>query len=124
MFSVFSDIMQKPSEQINQLRQCAGSNFERILFAGPEDEPLYMLKPKVIDVLEWTNRRILFELPKVKTSTSIQWVGVRIRIATNMLNKCVDENILTKDIAIEYHQRLTSRVREILRNIYVEDLPF
>lgn len=124
MFSVFSNTNLKPSDKIKTLQQCAGSIYTRILFAGSEDEPLYILKPKVINILEWVNRRILFELPRVKNNYEAQWIGVRLRIATNLFNKMVDEGLLTKDIAIEYHQRMTSRVKEILGEIYTEDLPF
>jgi hypothetical protein len=124
MFSVFSNIALKPSEQIRELQKCAGSDYERFLFAGPENEPLYMLKPKVIDILKWVNRKILFELPKIKNTTEIKWIGVRLRIATNLLNKQVEEKTLTKEIAIEYHQRMTFRIRKILSEIYTEDLPF
>lgn len=123
MLNVFSD-NQKPSDQIRMLQQCAGGAFERLLFAGPEDEPLYMLKPGAIDLLQWVNKKILFELPKIKTPTNAQWVGVRLRIATNMLNKLEAEGILTKEISIEYHRRLVTNVRRIFGNIYAEDLPF
>ena len=122
MFSVFSNTNLKMSDKIRKLQQCAGSEYNRLLFAGPEDEPLYILKPNTISILSWVNRKILFELPKVKNNKDAQWIDVRLRIATNMLNK--HENILTKDICICYHQRLTSRIRQILSEIYTEDLPF
>lgn len=124
MFSVFSNTNMKMSEQIQNLQKCAGSNYTRLLLAGPKDEPLYILKPNIIDILKWVNQKILFELPRVKNSSEAQWIGVRLRIATNMLNKQVDEGMLTKEMAIEYHQRMTSRIREILGKIYTEDLPF
>lgn len=127
MLNVFSDSKLKMSEQIKHLQNCAGSNYTRLLFAGQEDEPLYILKPKAINILKYVNQNILFELPKAKTYNDIkkvQWVYVRIRIATNMLNALVKEGILTKDIAIEYHMRMTSRIRKILSEIYAEDLPF
>lgn len=122
MFSVFSNTNKKMSEQIRELQKCAGSVYNRTLFAGPEDEPLYILKPEVIDILAWVNKNILFKLPEIKTSKDAQWVGVRMRIATNMLNKV--ENILTKDVCIIYHERMVSNIRKILGNIYTEDLPF
>lgn len=125
MFSVFSNTDMKMSDQIRELQKCAGSEFTRLLFAGPEDEPLYMLKPGIINILVWINNRILFETPKLKESGSIPyWIGVRIRIATNLLNKQVDSGTIPKEIAIAYHERMTSRIREILGKIYAEDLPF
>jgi hypothetical protein len=124
MLNVFSDSKLKMSEQIRELQKCAGSNYERLLFAGPKDEPLYILKPKAADLLRWVNENILFKLPEVKTKINVQWVGVRIRIATNMLNKLESEGILTKEVCIMYHKRFISRIRKIVGEIYVEDLPF
>ena len=123
MLNVFSDSM-KMSEQIKTLQKEAGSKFERLLFAGPEGEPLYMLKPKAVNLLNWVNEKILFELPRAKMLGNVQWIGVRIRIATNMLNKLEAEGVLAKEVCIEYHKRLVSNVRQILENIYTEDLPF
>lgn len=124
MFDVFSDINMKPSEQIREYEKMAGSMFTRELLAGPNDEPLYILRPQAINVLVWINKNILFELPRVKNGRNAQWIGVRIRIATSMLNKLEVQNILTKDICIEYHNRLIENTRRILGAIYTEDLPF
>lgn len=132
MFSVFSNT-KKPSEIIRELSLCAGSNLNRLLFSGPEDEPLYILKPEVLNypvnkeglnIIEWANKNILYELPKVKRYVNYSFIGVRIRIFSNMLNKLMEKNILSKDICIMYHQRLILRVKEILGKIYVEELPF
>lgn len=123
MFNVFSN-KKKASEVILELRHCAGASLTRELIAGPEDEPLYMLKPDVQAWLKWINERILYELPEVKTCKDAQWVGVRIRIATSMLNKIEQSGILSKDVCVTYHDRLVSNVRKILGEIYTEDLPF
>lgn len=132
MFSVFSNT-KKPSEIIRELSLCAGSNLNRLLFSGPEDEPLYILKPEVLNypvnkeglnIIEWANKNILYELPKVKSYVNYSFIDVRIRIFSNMLNKLMEKNILSKDICIMYHQRLILRVKEILGKIYVEELPF
>lgn len=124
MFSIFSNIQKKPSEQICELKKCAGASLIRELVAGPEDEPLYMLKPEVISWLKWINSKILFELPRVSVSSDAQWIGVRVRIAANMLNKLEESKILSKDVCIKYHERLTSRIKGLLGEIYTEDLPF
>lgn len=120
MISVFSD--KKMTDKIRSLQKCAGSNYTRVLLAGPSEEPLYMLKPQIINWLTWINTHILFELPKVKTQKDAQWVGVRVRIATNMLNKC--EGVISKEMCNVYHKRLTENIRKILGEIYIEDLPF
>lgn len=123
MFSVFSN--KKPTEYIKTLQDCAGSEFTRLLLAGPPEEPLYMLKPEVIPFLKWINRKILFELPYIKTARDVKYIDIRIRIATNMfLNTYEQKGILSKDICITYHNRLTERVRKIIGYIYTEDLPF
>ena len=75
----------------------------------------------------WTDVDVIickYELPKVKNYVSYSFIGVRIRIFSNMLNKLMEKNILSKDICIMYHQRLILRVKEILGKIYVEELPF
>lgn len=130
MFSVFSNIEQsciipgfsemKPSEIIKALANSYDGEFNRFFICNADDETLYILKPKAIDVLKWINRRIVFELPNVDYRT----VGVRIRIATNMLNKLVEEDIIPKHVAIVYHTRLVDRVGEVLGKINTEDLPF
>lgn len=122
MFSIFSN--KKPSEKIKWLQKCAGASLTRELIAGPEDEPLYMLKPDVQTWLKWINNNILFKLPEIKNTNNSKWVGVRVRIATNMLNKMDEFGILDKDICLMYHERLVLRVRKILGEIYTEDLPF
>ena len=124
MLSIFSNTNKKTSDIIQELKHCSGSLFIRDLLGGPADEPLYMLKPKAIFVLCWINRKILFELPNIKTGKDARWIGVRIRIATGMINKLEENNIITKDTAITYHERLVKNVRRIVGEIYTEDLPF
>ena len=110
----------KPSEIIKALANSYDGEFNRFFICNADDETLYILKPKAIDVLKWINKRIVFELPNVDYRT----VGVRIRIATNMLNKLVEEDIIPKHVAIVYHTRLVDRVGEVLGKINTEDLPF
>lgn len=120
MFSVFSNINKKPSEQIRLFQNCAGANLTRFLIAGPEDESLYMLKPDALPWLMWINKKILYVLPQLDVRT----VAVRIRIATGMLNKLETSNIIPKDICIKYHSRLIKNTKELLSLIWTEDLPF
>ena len=124
MFDVFSKI-KKTSERIRALQNCAGALYTTTLLRGTEDEPLLLtLEPKSIYVLTWINKKILYELPNTKGKVDDKYIWVRIRIATSMLNKLVEDGIITKDMSIEYHRRLTSNVRKILSEITVEDLPF
>lgn len=125
MFSVFSDTSMKMSDKIRELQSCAGASYNRMLIAGSNDEPLYMLKNNAtLAWLKFINERILFELPKIKTLTDVQWIWVRIRIATNWLNKFENYGYIPKNVCIEYHTRLTSRIRKVIGEIYTEDLPF
>lgn len=120
MFSVFSNT-KKPSEQIKMVQQCAGASLCRWLIAGPEDEPLWMLKTKMSQLwLGWINRKILFVLPEADKRT----VDVRIRIATAMLNSIAEKNLIPKDICIKYHERLVSNTNLLYYRILAEDLPF
>ena len=123
MFSVFSD-KKKVTDAIVHLQNCAGSKYTRILFAGSEDEPLYILKPKAIDLLIWMNTKILFELPKIKTQTNAQWVGVRIRIADNMLLKLVDSGAMTRKLYDKIHYFLCNNVWNEVRLVANDGLPF
>ena len=125
MFNVFSNIT-KMSDKIRAMQNCAGALYTMTLLRGDEDEPLYMLKPKAVYVLTWINKKILYELPNVKYTPGKKgkYIDVRIRIATSMLNKLVDDGIIDKNISIAYHQRLITNVRKILSEINAEDLPF
>jgi len=114
-----------PSEVIKNLSICAGCEYSYTLLAGPENEPLYLHKNKrTLKLLTWINNKILFELPKIKSNTNNKWIGVRVKIATNMLNSLEIDGILPKDVCIMYHERLVKNVRQIVGNIYTEDLPF
>ena len=125
MFNVFSNIA-RMSDKIRAMQKCAGALYTMALLRGDEDEPLYLLKPKAVYVLTWINKKILYELPNVKyvPDKKGKYIDVRIRIATSMLNKLVDDGIIDKEIGITYHRRLITNVRRILNEINAEDLPF
>ena len=114
------------SDKIRAMQKCAGALYTMALLQGDEDEPLYLLKPKAVYVLTWINKKILYELPNVKyvLDKKGKYIDVRIRIATSMLNKLVDDGIIDKEIGITYHRRLITNVRRILNEINAEDLPF
>lgn len=131
MISVFSNIIKsgiiphckklKPSEIIEALAKSPNASYSRFIIAGPEDEPLYMLKPAVIHWLEWVNTNILFRItPKIDPRT----IGVRVRIATNMLNIFEMSGIIPKYICVTYHKRLVDNVNGIMSEVFTEDLPF
>ena len=121
MLNVFSIInAEKPSKELDGLKECSGALYNRVLFEGPEYENLSLLKPRFLPILVWVNKKILYQLPYIQQKT----LGVRLRIATGMINKLVDEGVIPKLVGIEYHTRLVERVKLIYAAIMVEDLPF
>lgn len=129
MISVFSNIVEsgiiprnlKPSHIIKALAKSSNASVGRYIIAGPEDEPLYMLKPKAIQWLEWVNKNIFFQItPYVDP----RMIGVRVRIATSMLNSIQEEGIIPKYICVTYHKRLIDNVKGIMSEVLTEDLPF
>lgn len=122
MFNVFSNKQDGPlpSEVIRLAATCAGAEYERFLLAGPPDEKLWMMKPKAQKMLFFINKKILYKLPNMDNVT----LGVRIRIATGMLNNLEKDGTIPKDICILYHERLVKRVKEISSAIWTEGLPF
>ena len=112
----------KPSEIIQALSKTSWGNTYYAMLVGPEDEPLYMLKPEVMRVLVWINKKILFVM--CEKDCRLETIGVRIRIATGMLNKLADNHIITKGTSLEYHKRLIENSYGVFLDIIAEDLPF
>lgn len=71
-------------------------------------------------ILAWINKNLVIAAPKLRYET--RWV--KVRIATDMLNKLVYEGVLTKDLNIEIHSNLVQNVEELASDLYEEDLPF
>lgn len=142
MISIFSNYLEplgvkncegiRPSEIYNQLRiaynQGAKGIVEnaRILSSGTADEFDYDIlyevwrKPRVHDILVWINKKIVLELGQL----DYRAIDVRIRIATNMLNKLEREGYISKNFNIDVHDRFIMNVRREISAINTEDLPF
>lgn len=71
-------------------------------------------------VIKWINKNILLRLTKDTYITT----GVKIRIATSMINKLVNQEKLKHDYAILAHNILVSNVTELQHMLLNEDLPF
>lgn len=71
-------------------------------------------------VIKWINKNILLRL----THDSYITIGVRIRIATCMINKLVGQEKLKKDYGILAHDILVANVTEIQNTLLNESLPF
>lgn len=76
--------------------------------------------PKLKPLIEWINLQILLRL----LSDNYQTITIKIRIATSMLNKLVDEHSISKEYAILFHDILVANVRNCLSILWTEDLPF
>ncbi len=71
-------------------------------------------------VIKWINKNILLRL----TSDTYITTGVKIRIATSMINKLVNEEKLEHNSAILAHNILVSNVAELQHMLLDESLPF
>lgn len=144
MTSIFSDYLDplkvhnyyceelKPSEVYDQLRNTYNQGVKgiiestRIISSGTADECDYDIvyevwrNSRLHDILVWINTKITLELGKL----DYRAIGVRVRIATNMLNKLVNEGFLSRDLNIRIHYMLVTNVRREISAINVEDLPF
>ena len=74
------------------------------------------LRKDVSKVIQWINSNIIIRLPELNYVT----IGVLIRIATSMLNKC---NI-PKEVNIMFHENLVVNVRKEYNKLINEQLPF
>ena len=70
--------------------------------------------------LVWLNRKITLQLGLVDYRT----IGVRLRIATGMLNKQMHDGTLSKKMNILIHNNLVRNVQQEISAINTEDLPF
>jgi hypothetical protein len=71
-------------------------------------------------VLEWINKKITLRLGIADYRT----IGVRMRIATGMLNKLVSEGRLSRKMNITIHNNFITVINGELSAINTEDLPF
>ena len=122
MFNVFSEFCLpglNVKETLSKRSRLAGNKYDYTLFFA-EDEPRWLMKPEAEHVLIWINNKILYQLLDMDYIT----MGVRLRIATNMLNKLTQQNIISKDVSILYHDRFIERIKGIYSVAMTEDLPF
>lgn len=80
------------------------------LFSTPDIKPL----------IKWINTRIVLTLGLADYRT----IGVRMRIATGMLNKLVYDKKVSKRLAITIHDTLISNLNDEIAAINTQDLPF
>lgn len=80
----------------------------------------YCINPDLRKTMLWISTKILSTVGKDNYLT----VNVYIRIATSMINKLVDKNIISKEFGIHYHDNLVANTNALISAINTEDLPF
>ena len=145
MYSVFSnylkplyearivlEVPKKPSEVYNQLRNIYNQGVkgiidcERIIALDKNGEVDYDLiytiwqNESLTNFLRWINRNIVLGLG----IDSYKTTAVKLRIATGMLNKLVDANVIKPKCANIIHDRLIFNVESERILLINEDLPF
>ena len=141
MYSVFSNYLEplgvticeetKPSEVYNQLRIAYNQGVKgilestRLVTSGREDEDYEIINAvwsneDLHKIIQWINQKITLIIGIADYRT----IDVRIRIATNMMDKLVDNGSLSSTLSVVMFGNLISNVRQELGIISTEDLPF
>ena len=76
--------------------------------------------PPLREWLQWVNRKITLQIGLQKVET----IGVRLRIATSLLNNLVKNDIVSTSIAARMHNHLCDNVWNEIRLITNDGLPF
>ena len=77
-------------------------------------------KPEMRNILHWVNNNIVSKIINCSYST----IYVKIRIATSMLNKLVDSNVISKQDSIYIHFNMVQNLLDLKRDTIDDDLPF
>jgi hypothetical protein len=121
----------KPSIIYNQLRIAYNQGAKgiidsiRMISVGNDDDDydIFLESTRNEDFkhwINWVNTKITLTLG----IDDYRATDVRIRIATNMLNKLVYDDKLSRKIALKVHFNLIDNLRNERSAISIEDLPF
>jgi hypothetical protein len=120
----------KPTEVYDELRSIYNQGAEYLLnnvemFAQhdeAEDDVIYeiCINPDLRSIVRWVNKKIVLQLGIIDYRT----IGVRLRIATGMINKLVHENRLPEKTGMLIHFSLVSNLNREISAINTQDLPF
>lgn len=80
----------------------------------------YILKDSVQAVIQWINKNILCVLTDLESKT----LEVRLRIATSMLNKAIEQENINRLVGIIMHDNFVVNLRELYFDLNVDELPF
>jgi len=140
MFSIFSqyltplgvsDVFYKPSDVYCQLRSTYNQGVKGIVENAKvftlnngevDDEILYEIwsNKRLHDILIWVNKKIILVLD----ISDYRTIGVRMRIATGMINKLVYEGKLSQKLGTRIHNNFINIINGEFSAIATEDLPF
>lgn len=86
------------------------------------DDRIYEIcrNKKLHDTLWWISKKMLTTIGVDNYLT----VGVYMRIGTSMINKLIDDNIISKDFGIYYHDNFVRNATDLISYTLEEDLPF
>lgn len=145
MFSIFSNILRDRTRQVCQAYDRRPHTIEEYKLSDtvdlitPGDNIPHVIIP-YDETEDWTDK-ILYEYCKNQSLRKVtQFVvdkilvdcgkmdyrtrNVRIRIFTGMLNKLVDSGNLDKTMAIKIHIGTIKNIRDLMSDLWTEDLPF
>ena len=71
-------------------------------------------------VEHWITNSIFIVLNDLRPKT----MGVRVRIATSMINRLVNEGKLNHELAILFHQGFVENLQKVKYDLQMESLPF
>lgn len=145
MFSIFSNILRDRTRQVCQAYDrrphtieeyklsdtvdliTAGTEIPHVIIPYDETENWtdkilyeYCKNQSLRKVTQFVVDKILVDCGKMDYKTR----NVRIRIFTGMLNKLVDSGNLDKTMAIKIHIGTIKNIRDLMSDLWTEDLPF
>lgn len=145
MFSIFSNILRDRARQVCQAYDrrphtieeyklsdtvdliTAGTEIPHVIIPYDETEDWtdkilyeYCKNQSLRKVTQFVVDKILVDCGKMDYKTR----NVRIRIFTGMLNKLVDNGNLDKTMAIKIHIGTIKNIRDLMSDLWTEDLPF
>jgi hypothetical protein len=81
----------------------------------------YILQYKGLsDLIYWINKNILMQIDALESKT----LEVRLRIATSMLNKVINEKKINKLVGVVIHDNFVKNLKRLYFDLSIDELPF
>lgn len=141
-YNVFSDKIIEVSKMLNcypetefaQLTEAYRNIKDKLLYTsisvtvnscfleiGEERMYEYLLQYKDLqEVVYWINRNILTQLDTLESKT----LEVRLRIATAMLNKAIENNNINSLVGVVIHDNFVKNLKRLYFDLGIDELPF